>query len=163
MRLWIPILLALVLMRSDSPADSADAAIVAGSPSRPFCLLRSEVLPRLEIRLQAAEGATSLWRGWLYRGEQKIMSFQLSMLQGYGSRIWSVPGSQDRGEYTIPFSSGMPLMSLKTQAKVDAFLFAGLGEELHARGDNTDVELSRAGEGFWTPGHECRDRFLFGT
>ncbi len=140
-------------------AMAADAPHVPRAP----CVLRSSVLASALIQLSLPGGRhVPVWDGHLVLQGRRILAFRLGMFQGYGSRIWSIPGDTGRGEYAIAFAQGQPLMAGSRRARSDAFLFPGLGSTLHARSDGRNPALSRAGEGFWQVGDGCRDPYLFG-
>lgn len=131
-----------------------------------LCRLRSARLPAAEIRLAPPDGAHGQWTGALYWRHQRLLPLTLGAFQGYGSKVWSIPGSSDRGEYAIAFSAGQPTSALERVQRVDAYLFSGLGAALYYgghRSSNADLRLIRAAEGFWQVGPLCRDRFIFGT
>lgn len=131
------------------------------------CVFSSMVMPELEIRVRLAPRSQGLgqWVGSLQWRGRPLLPFRLSMAQGYGSRLWtSDPPGEGGVQYAIPFTDGQPYDALERRARVEAFLFAGLGSELYYRTeDGRRAGLYRAGEGFWRVGAGCRDRFLFGS
>lgn len=149
------VLLTLLALQMDAPHSAEQ-----------LCRLRSAQLPEAEIRLSPPDGAHGQWKGALYLRHQSLLPITLGSFQGYGSKVWSIAGSSERGEYAIPFSAGLPTDSLETAVRVDAYLFPGLGAALYYgghRSTDADLRLLRAAEGFWQVGAGCRARFVFGT
>lgn len=155
---WLPVplvLLAVLILQADAPRSEEQV-----------CRLASAVMQDAEIRLAPPDGGHGQWRGGLYLRRRLILPITLGSFQGYGSKVWSVSDSDERGEYAIPFSAGQPTSSLGKAARVEAYLFTGLGPALYYgghRSTNEDLQLIRAAEGFWPVGAGCRDRFVFGV
>jgi hypothetical protein len=152
--------------------------MLADSVNATECVLASEVVNDLKIRLRLQQSPPE-WKGGIYANNHWLTPFALGASNGYGSLFWHISTKQTGANEAIKFAGSIPsrAVSSNERPKNTRYLFPGLGRLLyyglpelpdlrlqkypHKGVAIEGQDLIRAGEGFWSIGPGCNDRFVF--
>jgi hypothetical protein len=152
--------------------------MLADSVNATECVLTSEVANDLKIRLRLQQSPPE-WKGGIYANDHRLTPFALGASNGYGSVFWRISIKQTGAIEAVKFAGSTPSRAVPSEyrPKNTRYLFPGLGTLLYyGSPELPDLRLQkyplkgvaiegkdliRAGEGFWSIGPGCDDRFVF--